>query len=106
MRFYRDIYVSDSICDQLWKIKWKLKHRKRIPGIYVIVLPDDSNELEFYHSEYLQQDYYKKHSPYIVGIASGWEDACELVARMIMDISKKCGSYCIGEYIRERVSNY
>lgn len=106
MRFYRDIYVSDSIRDKLWKIKWKLKHHKHMLGVYVIVLPEYTNELEFFHCEYLQQDYYKKHAPYIVGIADGWDEACELVAHMVMDISAKCGNYCIGEYIRKRMSNY
>lgn len=106
VRFYRNIYVSESIKDDIWQIKWKLKHHKHMLGVYVIVLPEHSDELEFYHCEYLQQEYYKRHVLYIVGIASGWKDACMLVARMIMDIAEQSGSYCIGKYIRNQVSNY
>ena len=106
MRFYRNIYVSDSLRDQLWKIKWKLKHHKFMPGIYVIVLPEYSNELEFYHCKYLQQNYYKKHAPCIVGIANSWEESCKLIAKMMIDSFEQYGSYCVGEYIRNSVSNY
>lgn len=106
MRFYRNIYVSEGLRNQLWKIKWKLKHHKHMLGIYVIVLPEHSNELEFYHCEYLQQDYYKKHAPYIVGIAGSWEESCKLIARMMMDTFEQYGNYYVGEYIRNSVSNY
>lgn len=104
MHFYRNIYVGDSIKkDSLFKIKWKLKHHKHTPGIYVIVLPDESDELEFYHSEYLQQSYYKKNPPYIVGIAKGWDEACNLVGKMLIDVFHKYGNYHIGEYIRSDI---
>lgn len=97
MRFHKELYIGDSI-KNIRKVKWKLKHHAGQLGIFVMVLSEGSDQLEIYHCVFLQQQYYKKYPPYIVGIAGGHEEAVELLQKMISDVYEKTGSYQLKEY--------
>lgn len=97
MRFHRELYVDNSIRN-VRKVKWKLKHHDGQLRIFVIALSPGRDELEIYHCALLQQKYYKKYPPYIVGIAGGYDNAVELLQQMVADIYRKTGGYALKEY--------
>ena len=97
MRFHKELYIGSSIRN-IRKVKWKLKHHAGQLGIFVITLSAGQDELEIYHCAFLQQKYYKKYPPCIVGIAGGYEEAVDLLRRMISDIYEKTGGYRLKEY--------
>lgn len=97
MRFHKELYVGDSI-KNIRRVKWKLKHHAGQLGIFVITLSGGSDQLEIYHCAFLQQRYYKKYPPYIVGIAGGYQEAVELLQQMVSDVYKNTGDYRLKEY--------
>ena len=97
MRFHKELYLGSSIRNAK-VVKWKLKHRSGQLRIFVIALSGGSDQLEIYHCAFLQQSYYRKHPPYIVGIAGGYEEALTLLQQMVADIYRKTGDYRLKEY--------
>ena len=59
---------------------------------------EGSDQLEIYHCAFLQQKYYKKNPPYIVGIAGKYDEAIELLQQMIADVFRETGDYHLKEY--------
>lgn len=81
MKFYKNLYIGESITNPN-KVKWKLRHHAGQFHVYVIALAQGDDQLEIYHCAYLQQKYYKKYPPYIIGIAGGYEEAIKLVIKI------------------------
>jgi len=95
MRFSNKLYISPSLDKKCGKVKWKLRTGRPQPTIYIIALARNSDLLEIYHSGLLKQKYYKKkqNAPYIVGIATGYGGAVDLVIEIIEDVLRETGGY-------------
>lgn len=95
MRFRNKLYISPSLDKKCGKVKWKLRTGRPQPTIYIIALARNSDLLEIYHSGLLKQKYYKKkqNAPYIVGIATGYGGAVDLVIEIIEDVLRETGGY-------------
>lgn len=104
MRFCRKLYMSSSLEDKRRKIMWKLRTGRPQPFIYIIALAKNDDLLEIYHSGMLKQKYYKKkkNAPYIVGIASGYGEAVELVISILEDVPHSTGGYDVKSYFKYR----
>lgn len=100
MRFYRRLYMSPSIKDKRRQIVWKLRTGRPQPTIYVIALARNNDLFEIYHSAILKQRYYKlkENAPYIVGIASGYQSAVDLVTDILNDVWTATESYDVKTY--------
>lgn len=81
MKFYKDLYIGASV-KKPEKVRWKLKVHAGQLNIYVIAMAEGDNQLEFYHCAFLKQKYYRKHPPYVIGIAGGREEALQIVAQI------------------------
>ena len=97
MKFHSKLYVGDSV-KNVNKVKWKLKHHAGQISIFVMAICEGSDQLEIYHCAFLQQKYYKKNPPYIVGIAGKYDEAIELLQQMIADVFRETGDYHLKEY--------
>lgn len=101
MKFYKNLYVGDTIKD-VKKVKRKLLFNAGQLGIYVIALCRGRDQLEIYHCAFLQQKYYRKNPPYIIGVANGYEEAVEIV-RQIAAEAYECNGNCdLKKYILDR----
>ena len=98
MKFYKNLYVGESIHKPA-KVKWKLAHGAGQLKIYVIALAGGDDLLEIYHCAFLQQKFYKKYPPYIVGVAGSYKEAVSLVQTIIEDVYANTGSYAVKDYI-------
>lgn len=108
MKFYKNLYVGNTIKKPA-KIKRKLKKYAKLPNIYVIAYQQENNQLEIYHSLFMQQWYYKEHPPYIIGIAGSQEEAVDLIRQMTEDALHQTGqadliAYLFDEAYEEGVS--
>lgn len=81
MKFYKNLYVGEGI-KHPGTVKWKLRHNAGQFQLYVIALAAGNDQLEIYHCAFLQQKYYRKHPPYIIGIAKKYEDALDIVVEI------------------------
>ena len=103
MYFYKNLYTGPSIRDPE-EVKRKLMRGEGQFTIYVIALSPSipgpgSNQLEILHCVNLQQPYYKKYPPYIIGIAAGRTEAVELVQRLVQEAYDHTGSGDVRAYL-------
>ena len=103
MYFYKNLYAGPSIRDPE-EVKRKLMRGEGQFTIYVLALSPSipgpgSNQLEILHCVNLQQPYYKKYPPYIIGIAAGRTEAVELVQRLVQEAYDHTGSADVRAYL-------
>lgn len=100
MKFYKNLYVSDSLKKRQDKIVEKLNEGKGSLGCYVISLTENpSNQLEFYDSMFLFQKSYAKESLFVVGLAGCYEEALEIVKNIAEDTYEERQDANLREYI-------
>lgn len=100
MKFYRRLYVGDSIEDPE-KVKWKLMHNVGQFSVYVIALAQSDDQLDIFHCALLKQRYYDRENLFVVGLAGSREEAVELVVAMMEETVEKTGEADIRGYIQQ-----
>lgn len=101
MKFYKNLYVGSTVRD-VHKVKRKLITNAGQLGIYVITLCKGRDQLEIYHCALLQQRYYRKNPPYIIGIANGYEEALELVRQIAEEAYRQRGDCDLKKYLLDK----
>ncbi len=101
MKYYRYLYSSDSI-KHVDKLKIKLNLRKGIPGVYILAFGSDSKQLEIINSLYLKLNYYRKHPPVVVGICKSYDEAVDMVIKIVNESYQKTGNCSIRDYLIKR----
>lgn len=107
MFFYKNLYVSSRIKDPN-RIKKDLVRGKGHLLLYVLTLSPGSPEkgrpvLEIMHCANLQQPYYRSHPPFIVGLASGKEDAIEMVRSITQEAFDRSGQWDAAAWLLSKV---
>lgn len=96
MKWYKDLYMGELAAKRKRKIINRIKHGKVQIGVYVLALPlNDDNILDIYPSYILNQKYYRNIAINIVGIACGYEEAMEVLQRMVIDCYTSTGQFKI-----------
>lgn len=98
MKFYKYLYVGDTIKSPS-KVKWKLKHHAGVQ-VYVITTAHGADQLEIFHSAYLQQRYFRYHPPVIVGIASDYNEAIQIIMKITQECLEYTGACNLKEYLK------
>lgn len=100
MKFYKQLYIGDTIKDPN-KIKRKLKHHAKQLKVFVILLASENEQLEICHNMLLLQPYYKKkeNEPYVIGIAGNYEEAVALVCQITEEAVKQNGNADLKRYL-------
>lgn len=101
MKFYKNLYVGNTVKD-VKKVKRKLLLNAGQIGIYVIALCKGKDQMEIYHCAFLQQKYYRKYPPYIIGIANGYDEAVEIVQQIAKEAYECNGNCDLKQYILDR----
>ena len=103
LKWYKKLYVGDGLTGKEKKYIRKVKVGVGVIDIYLITLaknPED--QLDIFSANMLLQKPLRRTCPLIVGIAYGYEEACELVVRMAMEVYDKTGQMHIRKFIEER----
>ena len=100
MRFYKNLYVSESMTKKKEKVIAKLNKKKYPLNTYVI--EEGENQLEFYSTFMFRQGSVIDDDIFVVGIAGGYDDALYLVEEIAKEVYEKTGDLDIRSYIRER----
>lgn len=107
MEFYANLYVGESLEKKKDKIIKKLQAGKFQLSCYVIALTENpENQIEFFDSVLLLQRNYKKLKLFIVGLASCYTEAVDLVQQMTEDTYSHQGNANIREYILEQQKEF
>lgn len=101
LTFYPRLYVGAGIKHgKLDKIKKKLVHKPLFVGVYVITLARNaSDQLEIFDAKQLTQHYYEKYPLQIIGIAKDYEDALEVIEKIVQECLSKRGDCKLKEYL-------
>lgn len=71
-------------------------------SIYFISLAsNEQNLFDIFHAAHLKQPGFYSQDPFVVGIASGYEEALEMTQRMVEDIYRETGGFGVREYFGE-----
>lgn len=97
MKFYKYLYIGDNI-NNVFAIKERLRIHA-VTNAYVICLAQGTDQLEIYHAAYLKQKYYRKHPPIIVGIASDYDEAVEIVIKITKESIEHTGTCNLKDYL-------
>lgn len=98
MRFYRNLYVGESV-KHPEKIKKKLKRYAKLNNVWLIAYAAENRQLEIYHCIMLQQYYYKANPPYVIGIAGSQEEASQLLCRIAEEAVRQTGQPDLAAYL-------
>lgn len=100
MKFYKNLYIGDTIKDPN-RVKKKLKHRARQLKVFVIMLASGDDQLEICHSMLLRQPFYriKENEPYIIGIAGNYDEAVEIIIKITNEAVLKNGNAALKQYL-------
>ncbi|MGL5258732.1 MAG: hypothetical protein ACRC7V_01355 [Lachnospiraceae bacterium] len=98
MKFYSNLYVGDLVINKR-KVMHKLKHNIGQLQIYVISLSNETNQLECMHCAFLKQKILYREISLVVGIASSYEEALDLIVKITQEVVEKTNTANIKEYI-------
>lgn len=99
MKFYKNLYIGDTVKKPEKAIK-KLKRHKKQPGLYVIVYDRDMERLAVFHSLMLSQWYYKENPPgCIVGLTNGREEAFDVIEQIAKEALEVMGEASLVAYL-------
>ena len=100
MKFYKHLYIGDTVTNPA-KNKQKLKFHAGTM-VYVIAVAQGDDQLEIYYSAYLKQKYFRYHPPVIVGIASDYDEAVDIIVKITQECLDATGECRLKEYLKQR----
>ncbi len=107
MKYYHNLYISDSLSRKKDEIISKLESGKVQLNIYLIVLTqNEKNHLEFFDSAMLQQEIFSKQDLFLVGIAEGYSGALKLIERITRDVYIEKQDVNLRSYIIEKQKEF
>ena len=102
MRWAKDLYLSEKTAKKKDKIIRKANRGVGMVSIYFISLAsNEENLFDIFHAAHLKQPAFYKQNPFVVGIASGYEEALEMTRQMVEDIYRETGGLRVREYFGE-----
>lgn len=103
MRWYRDLYLGESVKKKAARIRWKVEHNAGQPGIYLLTLPtNECNLLDIIPATNLLQKGYPKRDLFVIGIEKGYEEAAYMAAAIVTEVYGRTGGFDMTGYIRSR----
>lgn len=99
MQWAEQLYLSEKTAAKKDRIIKKANRGIGMVNIYLIALASNPENLfDVFHAAHLKQPAFYRTDPYIVGIASGYDEALELVQQMIEDIYRETGGFRVRAY--------
>lgn len=105
MKFYKYLYTSDDI-KNIDKIKLKLNEHRGMPGYFLIALSASDGQLDIFNASYLKFKYYRTNPPVVVGLSKTYDEAVDIIIKIIEESIKKCGNCNIKEYLIRRAKTF
>lgn len=100
MRWYSHLYVGDRAKMDRYRIIQGVRYGKLQPEVYVITPPQNGkNILEIYPSAMLLLPPYRDEDYLVVGIAVTYWEALEVVGRIVDDLYRQTGDFCLDSLI-------
>lgn len=104
MLFHKKLYFDEKLSKSKRKVLKKLKQGNLQLGVHVITLAlNEKDLLEIYPSYILLQKVYRDSDLTVVGVASGRDEAYELLTKMTEDCIKKNGNADLRQFFNKEL---
>lgn len=103
MKFYKNLYLSESAAKKRKKIIAKLEKNKIMYNVFLLTVSSyEAEQLDIIQSVFLLQPGYPSDDLLVVGIARSQDEAIELVEQIAKDVFAETGDVCIRDYIMKK----
>ena len=103
MKWYKDLYVGESIRHKTKIIKWKIKHNAGQINIFVITIASNpQNLMDIIPAHELMQKAYPKKELFVIGLAKGKTEAYKVVTQIIDEVYRETGGFAVLPYLQTK----
>lgn len=107
MKYYYDLYLSEEFKEKREKILDDLEMKKlSLEQFLIVLLKNEKNQLEIFHSVLLKQEYFNREELLVVGIAKSMNDAYAIVEKISQEVYNETGDANIKEYLWDKQKVY
>lgn len=101
MRWWKHLYMGRKAMGNRPKVLMGIREGKKMPDTYVITLPESGNHIfDIRPVMLLTEEERQGNCLMILGVASGYGEAREVVRDMVDDMYRLTGSFDWGEYMK------
>ena len=105
LKWYKKLYIGDNAKKKAPSVIKKVNQGKLQYDIYLITLAsNEKNLLEIIQANQLIQKTLRKLCPRIVGMASGYGEALEVVEKIVEETYLKQGDTDVRRYLNDRLA--
>lgn len=108
IKCFCDLYVSEELSGKKEQVLEKLMDTSNfhLPVFVLTLAEGEQNQLEFFSSAFLRQPYYDDKEIFVVGLASDYFTATELVQKIACKVLEETGGTEIRHYILKRQEEF
>lgn len=101
LKFAQNLYLGEGIApEKLDKLKKRLNKKPLLANVYLITpARNPADQLDIFDTRQLVQPHYKDEEFLVLGMASGYEDALQLIERVTGECLKARGDCNLREYL-------
>lgn len=101
LKFAQNLYLGEGIApEKLDKLKKRLNKKPLLANVYLITpARNPADQLDIFDARQLAQPHYKDEEFLVLGMASGYEDALQLIERITGECLKARGDCNLREYL-------
>lgn len=101
LKFAQNLYLGEGIApEKLDKLKKRLNKKPLLANVYLITpARNRRDQLDIFDARQLVQPHYKDEEFLVLGMASGYEDALQLIERITGECLKARGDCNLREYL-------
>ena len=90
LTWYKNLYIGENAKKDHRKLIWKVNYKRKQSNVYLITIAsNEKNVLDIIEARQLAQDIVRRNCPMIFGIALGYDDALQLVQKIIEETYQK-----------------
>ena len=103
LKWYNPLYTDSKTQRKEARIRWLLDHGAGSFQLYLLTLSTSPGmQLDIVRAAELKQKVIRRRLPLIVGVASSYENALELLEEIAEDVLRRTGTVQIREYFEDR----
>ena len=101
LKFAQNLYLGEGIApEKLDKLKKRLNKKPLLANVYLITpARNPADQLDIFDARQLAPPHYKDEEFLVLGMASGYEDALQLIERITGECLKARGDCNLREYL-------
>lgn len=102
LTWYNRLYIGNNAKRKANQVIRRLNDQKIVAGVYLVTLAsNEKNQLDILSAYNLVQPIVYRMCPMVVGIASGYDEAVELVVQITMEAVEKTGRADLRKYLMQ-----